>query len=224
MSYSYGAQPAPTNTGYSYGGAAATAVTPPPIPAGNPYASSTPFQQMNMASPMMYWQQLGYGTEPTLVDIISDLIRDNEDAGTFFAEGGFDALSHVVSETVDRQLKQFFSELVFIQQKGEDGVTTMRFSLEQSGEGTKAIINKSQAELTTAIQVVSTSVKEKLLEPKKNTANLHRQAASAQAASSAMGMFAESMNQPNGVASKAAGGAATLLRATLGLPPAQQQR
>ena len=177
-----------------------------------------------MAQPSMYWQQLGYAQEPTMVDVISDLIRDNEDTATFFAEGGFDALSMILSETIDNRLKEFFTGMKMTQQKTDDGTTVISYSMELSSDESKAIANKSKAELTAAIQGVSTSVKEQLLAPRQQTAALHRQAASAQAAQGMIGgMLAESMNQPNGVGQKLAGTAGGILRSTLGLPPAPQR-
>lgn len=228
MAYSYGAQPTATNTGYQFKGGTAVNGTPPPIPTGNPYAPQQSFQQnpgFNMAQPMMYWQQLGYAQEPTMIEIIADLIRDNEDAATFFAEGGFDALSNIISETIDHRLKEFFSGLALTQVKGEDGIMKISYSVELSSDESNAIMGKSKAELSSAIQGISTSVREQLLVPKLNTASLHRQAAQAQAAQGMIGgLMAESMTQPGGIGQKVAAGAGGLLRTTLGLPPAPPQR
>lgn len=227
MQYTYGAQPTSTNNAYAFNGGTSGVAQPPPIPTGNPFNQQQGFQQnqFNMAQPQMYWGQLGYAQEPTMVDVIADLVRDNEDTATFFAEGGFEALSTIIAETVDLRLKEFFTGMKMVQQKGEDGVTTISYSIELSSEESKAIASKSKVELTAAIQGISSSVKEKLLQPRSQTASLHRQAASAQAAQGMIGgMLAESMAQPNGVGQKLAGTAGGLLRSTLGLPPAPQNR
>ena len=226
MSYTYGAQPLATNQGYQFNGGSTGVSTPPPLPVGNPYNSPQQFQQggFNMAQPQMYWGQLGYAQEPTMIDVIADLIRDNEDTATFFAQGGFDALSTIISEVIDNRLKEFFTGMKMVQQKGEDGVTTVSYSLDLSSDESKAIANKSKVDLTSAIQGISTSVKEQLLDTKANTAHLHREAAKAQAAQGMIGgMLAESMAQPNGVGTKLAGTAGGILRSTLGLPPAPQR-
>jgi len=227
MQYSYGAQPTSTNNAYAFNGGTNGTTTPPPLPTGNPFNQPTGFQQnqFTMAQPQMYWGQLGYAQEPTLIDVIADLIRDNEDTATFFADGGFEALSTILAETIDNRLKEFFTGMKMTQQKGEDGVTVISYSMELSSDESKAIANKSKVELTSAIQGISTSVKEQLLAVRSQTSSLHRQAAAAQAAQGMIGgMLAESMNQPNGVGQKLAGTAGGILRSTLGLPPAPQQR
>jgi len=225
MTFSFGAQPTPTNTGYAFNGGTNSAASPPPIPAGNPFNQQQQYQQggYNMAQPSMYWQQLGYmGIEPTIIDVIADLIRDNEDSATFFAGGGFEAISQIISETIDNRLKEFFVGMVLVQTKGDEG-QSITYSVEKSSDESKAIATKSKAELTAAIQGISTSVKEQLLAPRQNTSALHRQAASAQASQGMIGgMLAESMVQPNGLGQKAGSAVGGILRSTLGLPPAPQ--
>lgn len=227
MTFTYGAQPTPTNTGYAFNGGTNLAGTPPPIPGGNPFNQQQQYQQggYNMAQPSMYWQQLGYmGIEPTLVDVLADLIRDNEDSATFFAGGGFDAISQIIAETIDNRLKEFFVGMVLVQAKGDEG-QTITYSIEKSSDESKAIANKSKVELTAAIQSISTAVKEQLIAPQQNTSALHRQAAAAQASQGVIGgMLAESMGQPNGLGQKAGSAVGGILRSTLGLPPAPQQR
>ena len=228
MTFSYGAQPTPTNTGYAFNGGTNLAGSPPPIPAGNPFNQQQQYQQggYNMAQPSMYWQQLGYmGVEPTIVDVLADLIRDNEDSATFFAEGGFEALSQIIAETIDNRLKEFFVGMVLVQTKGDDGKISITYSIEHSSEESKAIASKSKVDLTAAIQGISKAVKEQLLAPRLNTSALHRQAAAAQASQGMIGgMLAESMSQPNGLGQKAGSAVGGILRSTLGLPPAPQQR
>lgn len=190
MDYSYGAQQPVTNTQYTFQGGTNTSDAPPIPPSFNPYAHSQ--QQANIGNPMYYWSQLRYVEEPTLVDIIADIVQDNEDAGLFLAEGGFQALSDIVKETVDNRLMQFFSGLVLVQEKGEEG-TVIKVSAELSDESTKSILTKNDSDLATAITGISSAVKEKLCEPKSARIQLHREAAKLQRQSGVMGAMANEL-------------------------------
>ena len=226
MTYSYGAQPTNTNAGYQYQGGTNTGSTPPPIPTGNPYIEDTRFQQ-NITSPMFYFGQLGYAQEPTLADVIADIVQDNEDMGDFLANGGFQALSDVVKETIDNRLKNFFSGIVLIQEKGDEG-NVFKVSLELSGDTTKAILNKSDSDLTTAINEISTSVKAVLVDPNHARIKLHRDAAKAQRDSGLLGQLMADASGPASGGSGGGGFISTLIgntaRVAMGQPPNLQQQ
>jgi len=225
MTYSYGAQPSSTNTGYQYQGGNNAAPAPPPIPTGNPYNNAGQYQQ-NITSPMFYFGQLGYAQEPTLVDVIADIVQDNEDMGDFLANGGFQALSDVVKETIDNRLKNFFSGLVLIQEKSEDG-NVFRISTELSGDETKAVLSKSDSDLTTAITEISGSVRTVLVDPNHSRIKLHREAAKTQRDSGLMGqLMADAVGneqQGGGVTGFLGNMLGNTVRVGLGQPPNLQQ-
>lgn len=185
MQYSYGAQQSTTDAGYSFQGGTTPSATPPPIPTGNPYNGQYQ-QQQSIADPNFFWGQLNYMGEPTFVDVLADIVQNNEDAGLFLSDGGFQALSDIVKETIDNRLQEFFSGLVLVQEKGDDG-TVFKVSAELSGEATKSILAKTNSDLTQAITSISNSVKSQLLEPKQRIIDLHRAAANAQKTSGLLG-------------------------------------
>ena len=128
--------------GYSFQGGTTNSATPPPIPTGNPYNDARRFQQQqSIADPNFFWGQLEYMGEPTFVDVLADIVQNNEDAGLFLADGGFQALSDIVKETIDNRLQEFFSGLVLVQEKGDDG-TMIKVSAELSGDTTKRFLRK----------------------------------------------------------------------------------
>lgn len=225
MQYTYGAQPSATDTGYSFQGGTTPSATPPPIPTGNPYNGRFQQQQQSIADPNFFWGQLEYMGEPTLVDVVADIVQNNEDAGLFLAEGGFQALSDIVKETIDNRLQGFFSGLVLVQEKGEDG-TLFKISAELSGDTTKAILSKTNSDLTQAITGISDSVKSQLLAPKQRIIDLHRAAANAQKTSGLFGSLQaelEGTSQP-GAGSGALRGMVNLGRMVAGAPPLPPQQ
>ena len=225
MQYTYGAQQSTTDAGYTFQGGTTPTATPPPIPTGNPYNGRFQQQQQSIADPNFFWGQLEYIGEPTLVDVIADIVQNNEDAGLFLADGGFQALSDIVKETIDNRLQEFFSGLVLIQEKGDEG-TVFKVSAELSGDTTKAILAKTNSDLTQAITGISSSVKSQLLEPKQRIIDLHRAAANAQKTSGLFGSLQaelEGTNQP-GAASGALRGMVNLGRMVAGAPPLPPQQ
>ena len=211
MQYTYGAQQPTTDAAYTFQGGTTPSASPPPIPTGNPYNGR--FQpQQSIADPNFFWGQLEYMGEPTFVDVLADIIQNNEDAGLFLADGGFQALSDIVKETIDNRLQEFFSGLVLIQEKGDDG-TMIKVSAELCGDTTKAILAKTNSDLTQAITGISTSVKSQLLEPKQRVIDLHRAAANAQKTS---GLFGSLQAELDGTKQPGAGSGALRTMINLG--------
>ncbi len=211
MQYTYGAQQQTTDAGYSFTGGTNPSPTPPPIPTGNPYNGRFQ-QQQSIADPNFYWGQLEYMGEPTFVDVLADIVQNNEDAGLFLADGGFQALSDIVKETIDNRLQEFFSGLALVQEKSDDG-TVIKVSAELSGDTTKAILAKTNSDLTQAITGISNSVKSQLLEPKQRVIDLHRAAANAQKTN---GLFGSLQAELDGTKQPGAGSGALRTMINLG--------
>jgi hypothetical protein len=114
--------------------AAAVAYTIPSVtaaaPAANPYG-----QQAQITPEVIYWG-MGYMGEPTLVDIIADLVASQNDTARFFSEQkGLLAFAEVMGILLDVKLSNFFEHFRINFMEDDDGMFLKPAAEQSSTEG-----------------------------------------------------------------------------------------
>nr|BAR34909.1 hypothetical protein [uncultured Mediterranean phage uvMED] len=182
-SYQQTVSPTPAPAASGYGIATAPAVAAPAMPqapmgmpqGGNPYLT-----------PDMLYQQLGYFTPPTEVDIDIDLLHNTNEMATFLSEeGGLSVLASLVSVVVDHRLKNFFESFTIGLNEAEDGSGLfLKPRSEQVSEEGSRIKGLTPTTVQAELSAMGMQLKRDLVDPGRSVMNTHRQAASLAANSS----------------------------------------
>ncbi len=200
--------------------AAPTYATAAPVAAPAPQAQWGAPPQAGGANPYLtpdqLWMALGYYTQPTEVDIDSDLLSSSNPMAVFLTEQqGMLIMAQLISTVVDHRLKEFFESYMIMLMEAEDGsgmfLKPRAEQLTEEGVRLKALSAASvQAELTGLSQHLHTSV----VTPGQQIISTHKQAASLAAQQLGIdGLLSEAM----GGADDAGGPGALARLANLGL-------
>tara|TARA_B100001564_G_C20668017_1_gene684757 strand:- start:4128 stop:4901 length:774 start_codon:yes stop_codon:yes gene_type:complete len=165
------APPAPSGMGMGMGMGANMNANPWGAPAGgaNPYLT-----------PDQLYQQLGYYTVPTEVDIDADLLNSYSPVASFLTEQqGLVVLAHLISTVVDHRLKEFFENYMILLMQAEDGSGMfLKPSIEQATEEGARLKSLSDTTVQAEIGALSEHLKTSFVDPGKAVINTHKQAAS----------------------------------------------
>ena len=216
---------APAASG-AYFQAAAPAPTPPPF---NPYQQQQQGFQAGYGQPphpMQFYSRMGYQQEPTMVEIISDLLRDSNSPMRFWTQGGLQALTSVNKESLLQTLSHFFKN-VRVNVVQDDTGMFLQIAAEQGTEEGKRIQTLTDNDISAKVQEIAALAKEKVLDAADMNLKLHREASQAAAANGAMGammegLIGEEATKSGGVMSAVGGAVGSGLRAVVGLPPANR--
>ncbi len=158
--------PAPAQ---AWGAPAPTQAWGAPAGGANPYLT-----------PDQLYQQLGYYTVPTEVDIDADLLSNSNPVASFLSEQqGLVVLAHLISTVVDHRLKEFFENYMIMLMQAEDGSGMfLKPSIEQTSEEGARIKGLTETTVQAEIGALSDHLKTSFVDPGKAIINTHKQAAS----------------------------------------------
>ena len=225
----YNPNPTPQNTNANVGNPFSKA---PPVPTGAPMGMQgmQPMGQQNpygmyQPTPQALWAQLGYQTEPSLVELIRDLVVQNSlDSARFAVEGGFFADIAIMEQLIDYRLKEFFTNfrLEIHQDATQEGAMFIKPAPEQPTDEGKRLATLTQSDLTAKVEEIKAAIRDNLLQTADQKIELHIQASALATQQGFMGsLLAEDANgQRGGILSATAGVAGGILRSAAGLPPA----
>ena len=222
----YNPNPPAQNTNLNAGnpfGKAPPAPSAPPMNMGqqayaNPYGMYQP-------TPQALWAQLGYQTEPSLVELIRDLVVQNSlDSARFSVDGGFFANMAIMESLIDYRLKEFFTNfrLEIHQDVTQEGAMFIKPAPEQPTEEGKRLATLTQSDLTAKVEEIKSAIKDNLLATADQKIELHVQAAALATQQGFVGSLLEDAagNKQGGIVSATAGVVGGVLRSAAGLPPA----
>lgn len=226
MQQANGATSAPASGAYF--AAAPAAAAPPPF---NPYAGQQQQQGIPQGygqppHPMQFYSRLGYGAEPTMIDIIADLLNESNSPMRFWTQGGLQALTDVNRALMLQTLTHFFKNCRVNVVQDETGMF-LQIASEQGTEEGKRIQTLTENDVGSEISKIAQFAKEAVLDVSDSKIKLHRDAAAAAAQTGAMGAMAEAFmgdeaQQGGGVMSAVGGAVGAGLRGIVGLPPANR--
>jgi len=183
-----------------------------PVAAASPWGAAAPAQapmqvpmQMSGAMPQMgganpyltpdmLYQQLGYYTQPTEVDIDADLLQNYNPMAAFLSEQqGLLIMAQLISTVVDHRLKSFFESYHINLMEAEDGSGMfLKPKLEQlTDEGTR-LKGLTHTTVQAEINGLAEHLKTSFVEPGKAVISAHKQAAALTAQSTGIAGLLES--------------------------------
>ncbi len=216
------AQTPNSNTGNPFAKAPPVPSAPPMgMPPGygaNPYAAYQP-------TPQALWMQLGYQTEPSLVELMKDfVVKGSLDSARFAVDGGFFAQMAIMEILLDYRLKEFFTNfrLEIHQDLAQEGAMFIKPAPEQPTDEGKRLATLTQNDLTAKVEEIKTAIKDNLLAEQDARIDLHVQAAALASQQGFVGSLLEDAagNKQGGIVSATAGVVGGVLRSAAGLPPA----
>lgn len=190
----------------------------PPGFGANPYAAYQP-------TPQALWMQLGYQTEPSLVDLLKDfVVKGSADSARFAVDGGFFAQMAIMEILLDYRLKEFFTNfrLEIHQDLNQEGAMFIKPAPEQPTDEGKRLATLTQNDLTAKVEELKGAIKDNLLAEQDQRIDLHVEAARLAAQQGLMGSLLEEAagGQKGGIVSATASVVGGALRSAAGLPPA----
>jgi len=176
---------------------------------------------MGPAAAAMIYQSMGYQGQPTEIDIISDLVKNQAPVARFLvSEQGFPALATFLGVFLDYKLVQFFKNYrIGVVQDESSGQMYLQPMPEQPTEQGKELHTMTIAEVQSSIASISDMLRSNLIARADEVVSKHKQAANALAQGSMVeGMMAEAVSSNKGAIAGAASGALNLGLRALGVP------
>ncbi len=205
----------------------------PPVPTAPPagYAPGASPYGAYQVTPGQLWSSIrtddvpmGYQAEPTMVEVVRDLVKASNDSARFAVGGGFVALSQIVQETIDFRLTQFFTNfrIEIHQVEGGSGAMFLKPAAEQPTEEGKRLQTLTNSDLSAKIEEIKSAINDNLLAGADSTISLHAQAAALATQQGIVGGLLQeaATNGRGGIVSGAASVVGGVLRSAAGLPPA----
>ena len=186
--YLTSASPAPAAN--AWGMPAPTPAAPQPMPQMMPQmGGANPY-----LTPDMLYQQLGYYTQPTEVDIDSDLLNNFNPMASFLSEQqGLLILAQLISTVVDHRLKSFFESYHNNLMEAEDGSGMfLKPRLEQLTEEGTRLKSLTHTTVQAEINGLSDHLRGTFVEPGRAIISTHKQAAALTAQSTGIAGLLES--------------------------------
>ena len=145
-------------------------------------------------TPDMLYQQLGYYTQPTEVDIDADLLNNFNPMAAFLSEQqGLLILAQLVSTVVDHRLKSFFESYHINLMEAEDGSGMfLKPKLEQVTEEGTRLKGLTHTTVQAEITGLSDHLRTSFVDPGRAIISTHKQAAALTAQSSGIAGLLES--------------------------------
>ena len=220
-----------TNTNQAQAPASNGYFTPPPMtppPAFNPYQQQgyAPNGYGQPPHPMQFYSRLKYEQEPTTVDIIADLLRDNNQPMRFWVDGGFSAFLGLQKILLLQTLNHYFKNVKINVVQDESGMFLQVASEQLTDEG-KRIQTITDSDVAAEVSSIASAAKSNVLDTADANIKLHRDGAIAAAQSGAVsammeGLIGEEPGKNGGVMSAVGGAVGAGLRGIVGLPPANR--
>lgn len=142
---------------------------------GAPAGGANPY-----LTPDQLYQQLGYYTNPTEVDIDADLLSNYNPVASFLSEKqGLLILAHLISTVVDHRLKDFFENYKINLMQAEDGSGMfLKPSVEQPTEEGARLKGLNDTAVQAELGALAEHLKTSIVDPGNAIITTHRQAAS----------------------------------------------
>ena len=139
-------------------------------------------------TPDQLWMALGYYTQPTEVDIDSDLLNSYSPMASFLTEQqGLLILAQLVSTVVDHRLQSFFENYMIMLMEAEDGSGMfLKPRVEQISEEGARLKGLSQTTVQAELTQLSDHLKSSFVDPGREVISTHKMAASLLAQSSGL--------------------------------------